>query len=206
MGKIYLIRHGQVEKRYDGSYYGITDVRLSKDGDAQGNRVINHLKGRDIVRIFTSPLFRARSLAEKASKKLGAKLKVVQDFHEMDFGKWEGLTYDQIRERFPRKTKSFLSHPHRVRLGGGENIADLCARVTPAFRKIALTHQKENIAIVAHGGPIKAILCDILKAPKRSIFRISLKYASISVLENWGNEFSLDLLNYTDHLGDLLRH
>ena len=205
MGQIFLIRHGQVEKRYDGTYYGVSDVGLSTDGEAQGTRVIKHLAKKKIVKVYSSPLRRAKSLAERASKKWKVKLQIVKGLHEMDFGKWEGLTYAQIQERFPKKSKSFMQHPHRVRLGGGENISDLYKRVIPQFHKIALAHPDENVAMVAHGGPLKAILADVMRAPKSSIFRTTLMYASISVLENWGDTFCISSLNYTDHLGDLLR-
>ena len=100
--KLILVRHGSLDKQYDGCYIGSTDLPLSSAGIREAEALGQYLEKSDIDCVYASPLLRARQTVEAALRSLPAVPVVYDDLlMETDFGAWEKLTFAQICEKYP---------------------------------------------------------------------------------------------------------
>jgi len=114
---------------------------------------------------------------------------------ERSFGIWEGMSFSEINERYPREFDAWAENPVRYSPPGGEDTLEVMARVARAVEQIVKDHVGEKIAIVAHGGVNRLILCHSMGIPLENIFRIEQDYAAVSIIEFWDSYPVVKLLN-----------
>ena len=156
--KIYLIRHGQttgdIEDRYGGAY----DDLLSEKGREQIKELAEKLKGKNIEIIFHSPLTRAKETAQFVGHFIGAKLVEIENLKERNqYGVLSGLTKKEAKEKFPQEVEKLKVHPYLNYVTDSESYEDFVPRIVKAFEEIVANEEYETIAIITHGGPIKAL-------------------------------------------------
>ena len=186
--KIYLIRHGETEDADEKRYKGHIDVPLSKNGIEQIKRVSEHVRklaGSQVTAVYCSGLSRAVKSAEIIAEPFGIKPVIVEALKERNFGAWEGMSFDEIRDKYPGAFKAWADNPLRFSPMGGESTIDVSERAVKIFDELTGRHEGESIAIVAHGGINRVILCDQLGIPLENIFRIEQDYAAVNVIEKW---------------------
>jgi len=120
---------------------------------------------------------------------------IVPALRERSFGIWEGMTFAEIREAHPLEFEAWADNPLRFSPPGGESTSAVQERVIPAFEKILAGHYGETIAVVAHGGVNRIILCKVLGIPAENIFRIEQNHAAVNVIEFWDRYPVVKLLN-----------
>jgi probable phosphoglycerate mutase len=125
---------------------------------------------------------------------LGVVPETVPDLREIDLGAWEGLTVDEVRERFPGRYEARGRNLAGFRPPGGESFADVQRRAWPAF-EAATAEMDEPLAIVAHGGVNRVLLCRILGMPLENLFRLEQHYACINILHAGRDEFRVAVMN-----------
>lgn len=203
MTEILLIRHAEPEGA--GRYLGRrSDPPLSARGRAQAEALARRLASEPLAAIYSSPLRRALETA-RAIAAHHLPVEIVADLVEMDFGLWDGLSYQEVEAREPEQLARWLEDPLAVVPPEGEGLAGMGRRVIGAFEAIAIRHHGEVVAIVTHGGPARAILCRALGLPLAAHWRLSQDLAAISRLglgENGKVTFSL--LNDTCHLNGIM--
>jgi len=160
--KIYLIRHGEttgdVEDRYGGDY----DDCLSENGEKQVKELTEKLVDKDIEIVHHSPLIRAAQTAQEIGEKLGIGTEEVSDIRERNnYGELTGLTKKEATKNFPEEVEEIEAFPIYHKLPHSEEYYEFAKRVIDAFEKIC-EKEHESIAIVTHGGPIKAIFRELL--------------------------------------------
>lgn len=155
--KLTLIRHGATTWNALRRFQGQTDVPLSEEGRAQAAAIAAALRSESFDRIYSSDL--SRALETACIIAAARKTEVVADrrLREFDFGRWEGLTWEQIVAIDPRlggqaPTRAKLYDPE-----GGESFAQVCVRVR-AFLDDVARRPYDSIAIVTHAGPLHAAL------------------------------------------------
>ncbi|MFJ9430028.1 bifunctional RNase H/acid phosphatase [Streptomyces sp. NPDC101490] len=199
-----LLRHGETaltpEKRFSGS--GGTDPELSAAGLRQAEAVAAALAARGTVQeIVSSPLTRCRQTAAAVAARLGLDVRVEQGLRETDFGAWEGLTFGEVRERYPEDLDAWLASPKAAPTGGGESFATVARRVAATRDRLTAAHAGRTVLLVTHVTPIKTLVRLALGAPPESLFRMELSAASISAVAYYGDgNASVRLLNDTSHL------
>lgn len=180
---LYLIRHGQTvggdEKRYKGSI----DVPLSEKGIEQMRRTSEFLKGISLSAVYSSPLSRALKSADIIAKPYGLRPEVVPDLRERSFGIWEGMSFNELKERYPEEFEAWAANPLKYSPIGGENTIEVRDRVARVLEDILSNHGNEKIAIVAHGGVNRIILCHVMGIPLENIFRIEQDYGAVNIIE-----------------------
>ncbi|MGI5354934.1 bifunctional RNase H/acid phosphatase [Streptomyces sp. CA-252508] len=198
-----LLRHGETaltpEKRFSGS--GGSDPDLSPVGRRQADAVAAALAARGTVQeIVSSPLARCRQTAATVAARLGLDVHVDDELRETDFGAWEGLTFAEVRERYPDDMDAWLASPDAAPTGG-ESFAEVALRVAAARDRLTARHAGRTILLVTHVTPIKTLVRLALGAPPESLFRMELSAASVSAVAYYrdGNA-SVRLLNDTSHL------
>jgi len=180
---LYLIRHGEVERAGEGRFFGHTDVGLSATGLAQVEALARDLAGERIEAVYASDLRRARQSATPLAGARGLEPTVVAALREVAMGRWEGLTFGEIRDRDPALLAQWLANLATCGFPDGETLADLRARVLPALDAILARHAGRRVAVVAHGGTNRIILAEALGLPLGHILRLAQDYAGWSLVE-----------------------
>jgi len=184
--KVYLIRHGETVDSNSRRYKGHIDVPLSQNGIEQINRVADYLvKNAKIDVVYCSDLSRAMRSAEIIAAPFGLTPKVHDGLKERNFGAWEGMTFDEIKEKWPDAFKSWARDPVAFSPLQGESTRAVRNRAIPAFRNITARYTNKTIALVAHGGINRVILCELLGIPLENIFRVEQDFAAINEIELW---------------------
>lgn len=195
MSVIFLIRHGEITQNSPRRFVGQTDLPLTNRGRAQMAGVAAWLAGRGVGRVLCSPLSRCVESASIAGAALGVVPETVPDLREIALGAWEGLTVDEVRERFPGRYEARGRNLAGFRPPGGESFADVQRRAWPAF-DTAAADLEEPLAIVAHGGVNRVLLCRILDMPLENLFRLEQDYACVNILLPGGDGFRLAVMNF----------
>lgn len=180
MSVIYLVRHGEITQSSPRRFVGQSDLLLTDRGREQMRQVAGYLAGKGVRRVLCSPLSRCVESAGILGSALGLEPEAVPDLREIGLGAWEGLTVDEVRERFPGAYEARGRDLAGFRPAGGESFADLQRRVWTAFEIISGFDATQ--AIVAHGGVNRALLCRVLGMPLENLFRLVQDYACVNIL------------------------
>jgi alpha-ribazole phosphatase len=191
---VWLVRHGSPDS-VKGRCYGRYDVPLSAEGLCQAKNVAAQLAKEAIARVYSSGLRRARDTACIVAEPHGLTVETVDDLAEIDFGRLDGLTYEEIEERHPEVFRLWMARPTEVRFPGGESFRDLSLRVGSAFERLLSRHRNESIAVVAHAGVIRVILCQALSMPEKEIFRLAQRYGAINRITWFEHGPVVELIN-----------
>lgn len=192
---IYLLRHGEVQGAETRRFIGHLDVPLSPIGERQCALQAERLRAAPLAALFSSDLARARRSAEIIGAPHGLTPTIVPALREMAMGRWDGLTAGEIRAREPEAFADWMSRVGEFPFPEGESVPDLMTRVAPAFDAIAGAHAGQAVAIVAHGGPNRALLCRALGVPLRRLLAFGQDYGALSVLEGGAEGWALRRLN-----------
>jgi len=181
-----------VQKRYAGR----TDVPLTDAGLAQAAAAAKRLASAGIDTIVASPLRRTVQTAEAVAEVTGLPVATEDGFRETDFGAWEGLTFAEVRERWPSEMKAWLADPE-VAPPGGESFAEVSERVTAALHRVLAGRAGQRILIVSHVTPIKTLVAAALLAPPPALFRMHLDVAALCEID-WYADGPAVLRSYND--------
>jgi broad specificity phosphatase PhoE len=160
-----LLRHGKTvwneEKRIQGS----GNSELTPTGIEGCERWARFLVscGTTWHRFLVSPLQRTIDTAEIINKELALPLQVEEGFREQDWGSWEGLTLQEIKESSPGILEDSVKHGWEFRPPGGESRKEVLGRVIQAIRLQAQERPAENLLVITHLGVIKTMLYHIEK-------------------------------------------
>lgn len=170
---LYLIRHTSLNVAA-GVCYGQSDVAVSDHFQIEQKALVEKLAHIQFDAVYTSPLQRCAQLAQALNKgaiKLDARLK------ELNFGDWEMQAWEAIpREIFDTWAANYahLSPPN------GESFFQLNARCKAFVEEVSKHSHGQHVAVVTHGGVIRAILAEALNMPLNGLFRIVVDHASVT--------------------------
>jgi broad specificity phosphatase PhoE len=196
-----LLRHGQTPMSVEKRYAGTSDVPLTEAGEEQAAAAAKRLAGAGLDVIVTSPLLRARQTADAVAAACGADVVVDAGFRETDFGAWEGLTFAEVRERWPAEMTAWLADP-AVAPPAGESFDAVRARVAFALARVTESRSGRHVLIVSHVTPIKTLVALALLAPPAALYRMHLDVAALCSID-WYADGPAVLRYYNDtaHLG-----
>ncbi|MDX6346522.1 MAG: ribonuclease / adenosylcobalamin/alpha-ribazole phosphatase [Streptomyces sp.] len=198
-----LLRHGETaltpEKRFSGS--GGTDPELSEKGRWQAQRAADSLAARGTIQaVVSSPLARCRQTADTVAARLGLDVRIDEGLRETDFGAWEGLTFAEVKDRYPTELDAWLASP-KTAPPGGESFASVARRIAVSRDKLLARYAAKTVLLVTHVTPVKTLVRLALGAPPESLFRMELSAAAFSAVAYYADgNASLRLLNDTSHL------
>jgi len=191
-----LLRHGQTPMSVQKRYAGRTDVPLTDAGLAQAAAAAKRLASAGIDAIVASPLRRTMQTAEAVAEVAGLPVATEDGFRETDFGAWEGLTFAEVRERWPSEMKAWLADPE-VAPPGGESFAEVSERVAAALHRVLDSRTGQRILIVSHVTPIKTLVAAALLAPPAALYRMHLDVAALCEID-WYADGPAVLRSYND--------
>lgn len=171
-----LIRHG--EPVGGPRLRGSQDDPLSELGWSQMRESVGDYD--QWSHILTSPLSRCHAFASELSARHQLPLFVHDDFREIGFGEWEGLTTKELFERDREALKRYWQSPEEHTPAGGEVMSDFVCRVHSAWDLLVESHEGEHPLLVCHGGVIRAILVHVLGMPQDKLWNFDVPYANVS--------------------------
>jgi alpha-ribazole phosphatase len=149
--KISLVRHGEPEVQ--GVLLGHTDLALSSLGQQQLEMRFANLT---YQRLITSPLQRCCTFAQQLAHKQNIKLEVNPDIKEMNFGDWDGKSYQELWNESP-SLGDFWQNPHKVTPPNGETLLDFQQRINKWWQAL-IAEDKGDVVVLTHAGVIKQVL------------------------------------------------
>jgi 2,3-bisphosphoglycerate-dependent phosphoglycerate mutase len=202
MTRVLLIRHGETPWNRERRWQGHADVPLSPEGLEQAARLAAHLRtqGEAIVAVYSSDLRRALDTAIELARVLGVPLTTEHAWREIRVGRWTGLNREEIQQRFTEEWDRIVAGEDLPR-GGGETFGEFSSRVIAALDSLAARHRRETVAVVTHGGAIRALLLHALGLPFQRLREVSrVANTALTELRSDGGAWTVMRRNDTPHL------
>ncbi len=156
--KLILVRHGQTSWNIQKRYLGWTDIGLDDHGNVQGRKTRSRFCNEKPDRLYSSDLSRAMDFAKIV---FGSTPETLHGLREINFGAFEGLTYDDIVKKWPEDYDNWIKDPLNCRIPGGESVPEVKERVISAIRKIVEDNCGKVVAAVSHAGPIAIVMREL---------------------------------------------
>lgn len=202
--RLFIARHGETLANREYRFIGSRNDPLSEHGQVQATQLAEALAGFPIAAVYSSPMQRAWQTALAVAERHNLPVERRDALREGSFGIWEGMNRAEVLARSPEDAELFYRWGLDPTLAppGGESLVAMQERVCTGVEQLALAHPDQNIVLVSHVGPIKALLCTALGVPISISPRIFLDPATISVVD-WrdSTHATVRLVNSHAHLG-----
>lgn len=187
--RLRLVRHGEVAAAHKGTFYGGAEVPLSEHGHAASLELAGRLARGDAPPqlVVSSPLSRARVLAERLAALCAVPLQIDAAFLELDRGAWTHVSRDELERTEPGAVARYLEDPEHHNGPGGERESQLCARVWRAIDGLAAEHAGQRVVVVCHGHVIRSIMRRWLGWTARESVRRFVPYHAVVDAECWAD-------------------
>ena len=199
--RLFLVRHGETESNRLNLVLGRDDVPLNERGLWQAERVGRALAREPLAAVYSSPLRRTLDTARAVAAPHGLAVQIEQGLVEMDIGEADGLTFAEVRSRYPGLLEAWASEegPNEP-MPGGERLVDVQERAWAAVQDIAARHADETVVAVAHNFVILSLLVRVLGIRLGQFRRLRHSLAAVSVVDFLPARVLLVRLNDTCHL------
>ncbi|GHH52574.1 histidine phosphatase family protein [Streptomyces candidus] len=180
-----LLRHGETlltpQRRLSGSRG--SNPGLSPVGHRQAEAAADALTRRGgIEAVVSSPMRRCQETAHAVAAHLGLIVQAENDLREADFGAWEGLTFPEVRERYPDDLSAWLASPESAPSGASETMQQVVHRVAAVRDGLLARYGGATVVVVSHVVPVRTLIRLALQAPPRTLFRMEVSAASLSTV------------------------
>ncbi len=182
---LYFIRHGQTDWNVAGRIQGSYDSELNETGIDQAKELGSKVLESDlkIVRIYSSKQKRALKTAAIISEITNVECIPIDGLEEINLGSWEGLTWKEVREKYPTEYEEWYQKRRYTKAPNGESYQDMIERVLEAIHKI-IASNKDNAAIVTHGAVIMCLQCYITNTPFDEMGKFKAENANIIEIDS----------------------
>lgn len=202
MTTLWLIRHGETDWNLQGRFQGVSDQPLNQNGETQARSLAGRLDKMRFDAMYCSDLIRVQRTAELALNGNIDNLRLDARLQEFNFGRWEGLTWDGIREQDPAGLKQWINdrekNPH-----GGERISDMVNRLDNFLADLREKHSDDDhILIFAHGGALAVMICILMENDPERWWQYRFLNCALNEVLLLPHGTVLARLNDTRHLPD----
>jgi len=204
--KVYLIRHcqsmGNIQHRFQGQY----DADISPDGAKQLELLGLRFRNEKIDAIYTSPLKRARQTAQAIAQYHDVEITEEPGLIEIDCGRMENLLLTEVAVQFPETAMHWDKSPDLCQFPGGENMAQVYARVNAALDRIIAENPGRTVAVATHGGVLRNIFARVEYGDIQGLRRSEVfGNTGVSLLEAGDGGLRWAYINNLDHLPKNMR-
>ncbi len=196
MGQIIFLRHGQAKNNTDRILAGRTEgIPLTDTGIKQAEHTAELLQHMNISAVYSSPIQRAKHTAEIAGNHNSIDIQIDERLIELDMGKFTGMPYDEIINSHGNVFMKFYNGELEIAHNGVETFSDVKKRVLSIVDHVIKNHPDENVVLVTHMDPIKAMLSTIVDLSATNLFELIIANASLNIFREKEQKFSLSGLN-----------
>jgi broad specificity phosphatase PhoE len=197
---LYLIRHGETLSNIAQIYQGQGDGELSEVGKKEAENLAEGLKDVPFTAAYSSDLKRSHDTAKFIAKPHRLEVQKVPELKERFYGKWEGMSFSEIKEACPELYDLWMNHPDKAIIPAAETLEELQRRGVDAIKKIVKRHPGETILVVGHGALNRGILFYYMHMDLDNFWSIRQANLGVNIIEF--NRFpTVSLLNCTHFKG-----
>jgi len=203
MTAIILIRHGETDWNREQVFRGRIDVALNEVGLTQARAVQESLKDTEIDGIYSSPLSRAFETATIVGENRNVAVRGEEGFIDIDFGAWQGLSHQKVKEEYKDLYETWLAQPDLVTFPDGESLKEVRIRSMESLEEVIKNNPEKTLALVSHRVVLKVLLCTILGLELSRFWYLRQDTCAINRVEYKDGSYFLTLLNDTGHLREV---
>ena len=193
---IIFLRHGQAENNTKKILAGRSPgVNLTETGIKQVEQAGLMLKSLNISKIYSSPIDRALQTAEIVGKHCDLEITNDDRLIELDMGKFTKMPYEQIFAKHGNVFLKFYEGNNEVSENGVETFANVQKRVFDMVDFVVNKHKNQNVVLVTHMDPIKAMIGKVLSLKPEILFELIIANASLNIFKNNDQKFYLTAIN-----------
>ncbi|CAH2212323.1 histidine phosphatase family protein [Tepidibacter aestuarii] len=200
MVKFIFIRHGLTLDNESMKLSGFIDSKLSDTGKDQAKKTSIRLKVEKIDLIYSSPLRRAVNTAKEISRIKNVEINICEEFKEMNFGDFEGLTFNEIESNHKEEYERLKSESFEYNFPNGENMIGFHDRISKKIDDIIKEQDGKTVLIVSHAGVIRACLSHLISKDHTYHWNFKIDNCSMTIVEVVDNFSVIHSLNNTEHL------
>lgn len=179
--RLYLVRHGETSWLREGRLQGHADVPLNEAGHAQSREAALLLKELGVDRVLVSSMRRAQETASWIGQTCALAVEEDTRLNEIFFGHWEGMRADELERKFPECYDQWIRLSDSFCPPEGESIGRVRSRILSFFHDVATTSGR--VVAVTHGGPIRLLMLELLKAPLALFHGLRVDPGSITLID-----------------------
>lgn len=195
--RLYLIRHAEVESRYQRVFGGRIDMGLSPLGLEQAQALGKYLERVPFDSIYASPMKRVQQTLAQIVAGQPKAATLLDGLREIDFGSWTGLSWDEIRVRYGVSAFQWLDQLVQGAISEAEAIPHFRARVSKALDQVLRESAGKTVAVLCHGGVLRMLLSLLVDIPLVKMAHFDFEYASLTIVDWTPSKIEVELLNFT---------
>ena len=193
---IIFLRHGQADNNTKKILAGRTPgINLTEEGKKQAEQAGKMLESLDVTAIYSSPIDRAVQTTEIIKKYCDVEYKTDDRLIELDMGQFTMMPYQEIFNKHGNVFLKFYSGSTEVSENGVETFANVKKRINDMVDFVITKHKNENVVLVTHMDPIKAMIGRVLDLKPEVLFELIIANASLSIIKNHDQNFYLTAIN-----------
>ncbi len=183
MVKLILVRHALTVDNQKSRLSGHIDSSISEEGKEQIDKITNYLKDFDIDKIYTTTSSRTKDTVKKLSELKSIEIIEKESLKEISFGDFEGLTFDEIKDKYPKEFQDMIQKGYEYKYPNGESLIDSYNRVCIELDNIISNNDDRTILICSHGGTIRNIITYLISNSYKYHWNFKIDNGSVTILE-----------------------
>ena len=196
---IIFLRHAQAENNTKRILAGRTEgVHLTKAGIEQAESIAKYLKSLDISAIYSSPIERASHTAEIVAQNNSLGYELDDRITEIEMGKFTRMNYDDMFAKYGNIFLKFYENDPVIAEHEVETFLEVQRRILDMVTHVVKKHKNENVILVTHMDPIKSMLSIVMDLKPKTLFELIIANASLTIIKEQENKFSLSAINAMD--------
>lgn len=202
MTELILVRHGETAWNAGEVFRGRADIGLNERGLKQAEMAGQYLKDAAVEAVYSSPLTRAAGTAAAIARRHGLEIITATGLNDLDFGAWQGMTHNAVREDYGELYDQWRTEPADMRMPGGESLDEVRARAMVLVEAVIAWHHG-TVALVSHRVVLKVLICAMLGLDNSHFWDFRLETGALTVFRHERGRFVLDRHNDVSHLKSL---
>ena len=183
MVKLILVRHALTVDNQKSRLSGHIDSSISEEGKEKIDKITNYLKDFDIDKIYTTTSSRTKDTVKKLSELKSIEIIEKESLKEISFGDFEGLTFDEIKDKYPKEFQDMIEKGYEYKYPNGESLIDSYNRVCIELDNIISNNDDRTILICSHGGTIRNIITYLISNSYKYHWNFKIDNGSVTILE-----------------------
>jgi len=199
LGSVIFLRHGQAKNNIERILTGRTpNIPLTEKGIEQAEKTAKFVEQMNISAIYSSPIERAKHTAEIVAKHNSLDVITDDRLIELDMGKFTGVPYDEIFTSHGNVFMKFYNGELEIAHNGVETFTEVKKRVLSIVDHVIEKHPDQNVVLVTHMDPIKAMLATVVDLSPTNLFELIIANASLNIFREYNGKFSISGINVMD--------
>ncbi len=199
MTEIIIVRHGETEWNVAEIFRGRIDIELNETGIKQAKLLAEYLTNTKIDAIYSSPLKRALNTAKIIAGYHKHDVGIAPGLTDFNYGKWQGLSHQEVKDRYKELYTDWINHPDRVKMPAGESLDAVKKRAMAVVANV-ITRYEGTVVFVSHRVVNKVLICALLGLDNSHFWNIKQDTCGITAFTYENDRFILTRHNDTSYL------